>query len=174
MIKTIISSQNELKNVRCLTTVGLLTSMGLLLSMFSLPITDVIKVGFAFVCTVAIGYLYGPVPAAMSAAIVDLLASIIRPTGPYFPGFTISSFIVGLIYGFILYQKPIDLKRIIFARLSVVLSVSVVLNTYWLTILYGKGFLAMLPIRVMRNIITVPIEVILMYAVLAGIKKLKR
>lgn len=174
MLKTLTESQSELKELKCLTTVSLLTAMGILLHMFSIPITDVIRVGLGFLCTVAIAYLYGPVPAAMSAVTVDIVASFIRPTGPFFPGFTLSSCFVGLIYGFVLYGKPINLKRIIFARLTVVILISIFLNTFWLTILYGKGFLAMLPVRILRNVLTVPIEVMLMYVVLTAVKKLKR
>jgi len=40
---------------------------------------------------------------------------------------------------------------------------SVGLNTLWLSILFGKGFLAVLPARIVVNLITIPVHTIVIY-----------
>jgi len=54
------------------------------------------------------------------------------------------------------------------ARLLLVVSItnvlcSIGLNTLWLSILFGKGFLALLPARIVVNLITIPVHTIVIY-----------
>jgi len=90
---------------------------------------------------------------------------VVNPTGPFFPGFTISGFYGGLIYGMVLYKKPLSIKRVIAANTLVTILVNLLLNTYWLTLLYGNAYMALLPARIVKQVIMLPIEVILFYAV---------
>ena len=43
-----------------------------------------------------------------------------------------------------------------------------ILNTYWLTLLYGSSYLVIWPARIVTNLITLPINIFLYYLV-AGI-----
>ena len=61
----------------------------------------------------------------------DVLSYLIRPDGAYFPGFTITAALGGLIYGFFLYRRPISLPRTIVAKASISLLLNVLLNTFW-------------------------------------------
>ena len=104
-------------------------------------------------------------------AAADLIKYLVHPTGAFFPGFTISGAISGMIYGIILYKKPLQIKRILLANGLVMILVNILLNTYWLTLLYGQGFMAILPVRVLKEIILYPIYVALFYSVSKVIKK---
>lgn len=97
--------------------------------------------------------------------IADLIKYLVHPTGPFFPGFTISGMASGFLYGLVLYKKPLSLKRVILANGLVTLIVNVCMNTYWLTLLYGSAFFAILPARMVKEVIMLPISVILFYTV---------
>ena len=45
------------------------------------------------------------------------------------------------------------------------------MNTLWLDMLYGKGFLAILPHRIVSNLIQLPIDTIVLFAVLSAVEK---
>ncbi len=70
-----------------------------------------------------------------------------------------------MIYGVILYKKPLSIKRIALANGLVMIFVNICLNTYWLTLLYGQAFMAILPARVIKQIVLFPIYVALFYGV---------
>ena len=52
------------------------------------------------------------------------------------------------------------------AQLSVKLFVNLVLNTLWLKIMYEQAILAILPGRILSNAVMLPIDTLLLYAVL--------
>ena len=87
--------------------------------------------------------LYGPVVGGIVAAAGDILNLIIKPTGAYFPGFTLNALLSGMIYGCFLYKRPISVSRTLLARLTVVV-VELLLGTLWLSMMYGKGYMVFL------------------------------
>lgn len=71
--------------------------------------------------------------------------------------------LAGVIYGSIFYKKPITLARWLAAHFIVSLVCNVILNTWCLSILYGKGFLILLPPRIMKNLIMWPIDSLIFF-----------
>ena len=61
-----------------------------------------IKIGLAFLPVYAAAYLYGPWVAALVGGIGDLVGALAFPIGPYFPGFTLSCALTGVIFGLLL------------------------------------------------------------------------
>ena len=49
--------------------------------------------------------------------------------------------------------------------------INVILGTYWLDVMYGKGFIALLPTRLFKNIVMVPIEAFIFVAIYKAIEK---
>ena len=86
--------------------------------------TPIVRIGFGFLPIAIIGMLYGPWIAGMASAITDLIGTILFGGGVFFPGFTLSAFIGGMIYGLVLYKKPKSLKRIILAIIMVAIFVN--------------------------------------------------
>jgi ECF transporter S component (folate family) len=158
-------SYHEFRNVRTLTTAAMFAAISVVLGYFTIVLGDYIKIGFATVANQFVYLLFGPVVGTFFGGALDILKYLIKPTGPYFPGFTISAAIGGLIYGMILYQRPISLKRILIAELIVSIVCNMLLGTYWLTVMYGKGFLAILPMRVFKNLIMWPINSMIFYTI---------
>ncbi|WP_265488742.1 folate family ECF transporter S component [Lactobacillus sp. PV034] len=133
-----------------------------------------LKVGLGFLGLTILGYYFGPFWGGIGAGISDLaMASIFGVEGGFFPGFTISAIISGVIYGFFFYQKPIKIWRIIVASLLVTIIVNLCLNTYWLHVLYGLNLRAAFLQRVLKELITPWIQMIVIYLVLKALQRVK-
>lgn len=167
------SSARELKQVRSLTVASLLLALNVLLFLFfSIRITDSIRFSFSYLPIAASGSLYGPVVGGILAAAGDLLNLMIKPSGAFFPGFTLNALLSGMIYGMVLYRQPVSLRRTLMARLLVVV-MELFLGTLWLSILYGKGYMVFLPARALKAAVLFPVEVTLMYGMLKALQRFR-
>lgn len=164
------SSYQELKSVRCITLTAMFGAISIVLGSLVFMVGDFLKVGFTFLPNEFVFYLFGPVVGVIYGAALDILTFIVRPTGPFFFGFTLSSIITGFLYGILLYKKPLSLKRIIVTNVVHLILINLLLNTYWLTILYGYNFLAILPLRALKAFIMLPIETVMLYTVIKGVE----
>ncbi len=157
------SSLLELKYVLSLVTISLLLAIQVILGLFSIPVNNAIQISFEYLPMCVCAMLYGPVPAMLSGALCDLIVVIIRPTGPFFFGFTFSAALSGLIYGLLLYRRNSPLLwRFAVSRLLAVVICNIFLNTLWVYLLYGAGSLAYFPGRIIKNVIEYPISLILL------------
>lgn len=129
----------------------------------SIPIGQMIRVSFGYLCVAATALLCGPFPAMASAALGDVIGHFIKPMGAFFPGFTLSAMIGGLVYGFAFYERPVTAARAALSKAVIDLIVNLALNTLWLQILYGKAFWAILPGRALKNLAQYPVDVLLLY-----------
>ena len=111
--------------------------------MFSFRPTEFIKVNFAFIALSAVGMLFGPVPAMISALAGDLIGCILSGQAPL-PLLSMTSVLTGFIYGTLLYKKD-GFKLVVFsiaARLADSFIISLLLNT---PILMYYGFMSSTP-----------------------------
>ena len=155
-----------MKNVRVLTTAGMLLAISVVLGFFKIPITELIELRFSFLPIACGSMLFGPVVGGIMGAASDIMGFVARPTGPYFPGFTISAAIQGIVYGLILYKKPVTVRRIVTAQLIDTVLISLVLNPLWLSMLYGQGFWAVLTARMVKTAVMFPINTVLLMSLL--------
>lgn len=123
--------------------------------------TPILRIGFGFLPIAMIGILYGPLWAGLSYAAGDILGMLIFPSGPFFPGFTISAFLTGLTYGFFLHKKPVTWKRTLVASSIVCLVINLGLDTLWLYILMDNAVIALLPARFIKAAVMLPVQVLL-------------
>ena len=86
-------------------------------------------------------------------ALADILGSLIFPTGAYFPGFTVSACLTGIIYSLFLHKRKVTVGTSLAAVITVVLGINLLVNTFWLTIILGKGYMAMLPARFVKELL---------------------
>ena len=161
--KQFTDSLYELKELRTLVAAAMLLAIIVVLGFYRLQLTDYIRIGFDSVAKELTGMLFGPVIGCMVGGLSDLISYIVKPIGGFFPGFTISAMAGGTIYGMILYKRPLSIGRIILANSVVAIVVNLLLNTYWLTLLYGDAYLALLPARAVKQRVMLPIDIILFY-----------
>ena len=158
-------SWQEFHQVRTVTVAAMFGALSVVLGYFTLAIGDYIKIGFSTIVNQFVYYLFGPVVGGCFGGALDILKFIIKPTGAFFPGFTIGAVAGGVLYGCFFYKRPITLKRVLAAEFTVALVCNVLLGTLWLSMLYGKGFFALLPMRIFKNLITWPVNSLLFYTV---------
>ena len=137
-------------NVTRLIILGLFIALEIILTRFLSIHTPIVRIGFGFLPIAMLGIMYGPVWAAAAYAIGDLIGIMLFPSGPFFPGFTLSAALTGLTYGIILYKKPITWKRVLIAAAIVCLGINLILDTLWLYILMDTAVIGMLPARVIK------------------------
>ncbi|MBP1924502.1 ECF transporter S component (folate family) [Sedimentibacter acidaminivorans] len=228
---------------------GLFIAMSLVLKVvfeIYIPLGGIpaLRINFAQIPIMLSGILLGPTIGFCSGAIADIINFMIKPGGPFFPGFTLvsalSGFIPGLIFkyikkehnfnllntffisllsvGFVLafmikgvmsfeqnmiiYDgKPLSfiyiigfvilvaaylyipikltsfgnnnfkIDKVVFTVSITQLITSILLNTYFLSILYGKGFLMFLPARILTSFFMIPLYSILIAAILGALNK---
>ncbi len=158
-------SVKELKQVSTVTVMAMFAAISIVLGYFTLVLGDYLKIGFSSIANQFVYYLFGPVAGGLFGGALDILKYIIRPTGAFFPGFTIGAMIGGVLYGCFLYKRPISFLRILAAELTVSVICNMLLGTLWLSMLYGKAFLALLPMRVLKNLIMWPVNSMLFYTI---------
>lgn len=99
------------------------------------------NISFGFVA-VAFAACYLGTPYAIAVGgFGDLIGALIKPFGPYFPGYTITNMLVGLCLGIFLYKKA-TVIRISIATIINKVVCSLVLNTIFIAVLYRGGIAA--------------------------------
>ena len=94
------------------------------------------------------------------SAVSHTLDSLEKDLGFTFPGFTVTAFLVGVTYGLFLYKKTVTWPRLTVTVCVVILAFSLVLNTIWLSMLYGKAFWGLLPTRILQCVILIPVQIL--------------
>ncbi len=158
-----------------ITRIALLIALEIVLSRFLSISTPIVKIGFAFIPLSMIAMLYGPLYSTIAAALADFIGAMLFPVGAFFPGFTLTAGLVGLTYGMFLQKNGAkSFLKVIISVLIVNIVLHLGLNTVWISMISGKGYIALLPTRVMSNVAIIPIQVVIIkfvYEML--IKKIK-
>ncbi|BCJ99698.1 folate family ECF transporter S component [Anaerocolumna chitinilytica] len=165
--KTLQESSKELKKLNNLLISAMLLALCVVVGLMgTFMIGPFIRISFTDLPIALGSMLFGPVVGGIMGALSDILNFIISPKGPYFPGFTISGILTGLIYGFAFYKKKATLSRIVITKAILIVLVDMLLNTYWLSILMGKGFIILFADRLVKNIIMLPVHAAMLYVIL--------
>jgi len=170
----ISESYHEFKNTSTITCCAMFGAMAIVLGSFaSINVTPNLKIGFASLPNELVDYLFGPVVGALFGGAMDLIKFMIKPDGGFMPGFTLSAMLAAFIYGMFLYKRPLSLPRMLAAKLVVTVLVNILLGTYWLSLLNGKGYLVILPGRIIKNMIQWPVDSVIFYTVAKALEKAK-
>lgn len=129
--------------------------------------TPIIRIGFGGIPIMLAGLIYGPAAGFSVGALADLVGFFGFPAGfAYFPGFTLTSGLVGTIAPLILGARRLTSsfwRLLVAIALSQVLT-SLVLDTYWITLISGKTAFAILPVRIINQLVTIPVYAALLAA----------
>ena len=120
--------------------------------------TPVMKVGFGFAAVAISGLLYGPLWAMLTAALGDLVGSIIFPVGPFFPGFTLTAALTGLVFGLLIYKKQGSVWRPVLASFLNCLFITLFANTALIAYISGADFGTLFVTRIVQFFIMFPVQ----------------
>ncbi len=166
-------SLHSFKTAQGIALCAMFIAISCVLSFFKFAVTTSVNVTLFFLPISIAAMLLGPLPAAAVGSAADILGCIIRPTGPYFPGFTLNALITGFIYGIFFYNKKPRLWQIILSRIILMFLVDLVLTPIWLHILYSTPLVWAFWIeRLIKCAIVVPIEIVSIFAATAATSRL--
>ena len=153
------------KAIQRLTISAMMLALSVILGIFKIPLSQLSEIRLQFLPVAADGILFGPLYGGIVGGLSDILCYLVRPTGVFFPGFTVSSVIQGAIYGFVLRNNKSMRNMLIALALDTVI-VSLILNPIWLMMLYGNSFEVIFSARIVKVLIMLPINAALLTAVI--------
>lgn len=157
---------------RSLAVSGLVIAADVVLTRLLAVNTPIMKISLGFFAVAVCAALYGPAHAAICAALSDLLGSLLFPVGAYFPGFTVTAAVTGLIFGFFLrnYSKR---RAVLAAAVNSVL-VSYLANTGMLSFLTGSPYPQLLGTRAIQLAVMLPLQIaMLVFALPSVLRRLR-
>ncbi len=160
-------------DTRTLVTLSILTALEIVLNRFLSINAWNTKIGFSFIPVAVAGMLFGPLGGAVVGALGDLVGAILFPIGAYFPGFTLTAFLTGLVYGLFLYREQTILR--IAAAVGInQLVLSLLLNTLWISVLYGSPYGPLLVTRIAQCLILTAAQLILLPLIARILPRLRK
>ena len=158
-------NQKARLNTRSTVIMGVMIAMEIILSRFVSISAWNIKIGFGFLPIAITAILLGPVKAGIAAAASDFLGAVLFPIGTYFPGFTLTAFFTGIVFGLFLYKKQTPVRVLLAAAVNQLL-LSQVVNTYCISVLYGSPYYPLFVTRIAQTAIMIPVQIITILIVL--------
>lgn len=165
---------------RRLTLAAMLCGLQVILGKISVGNPALLKVGLGFIATALIGYCLGPWIGGGVMIVNDIISNTIFNTGNmFFPGFTLSAFISGVIAGMFLYRQTLSWQRIFCYEFFQILISNVFFTTLWIYIMSlssgstSRTFTAFLLLRLPKEIISWPLESLIVLFILRAFAKTK-
>ena len=170
-------------DVRTLVVLAMLTAMEIVLNRFLSINTPILKIGFNFVPVAIAAMLYGPLGGAIVGGLGDYIGAILFPIGQYFPGFTVTAILTGVVLGLFLH-KDVESSKWFTLRTAVAVGInnlilSLFLNTYWLYYLYigtekAAPYWDILVPRFVQCAILIPVQFAVILAIAPAIHHFKQ
>ena len=166
-----------MKKIRKIIISALLLAAAIVINRFLSINTSILSIGFTFVPLMLAGIILGWKYSLLIAGLADLIGALLFPFGSFFVGYTISAVLTGLVYGLFLYSKgefKVDKKFMIHLLIAILIVCIVInggLNTLWLVMTSKKAFLAILPTRVVKQLIMIPVMFITMVSLTKLLEK---
>ncbi len=153
----------ELQNLRMLTLAAIVVALRIVLSGLYIPLGDILNIFFGYFVNSLGAAIYGPVVALLSGFATDVLGYFVHPTGPFFPGYVLSTMLGSFFYALFFYRARVTALRVVLAKLSVNLLVNVGLGALWSAIQFSKGYYYYLVKSLAKNIGLLPVEALLLW-----------
>ncbi|MFD1429009.1 folate family ECF transporter S component [Lacticaseibacillus mingshuiensis] len=171
MQQPVLSLSSPKMSTRTVVYMAMFMVFSVILSRFSFGNTW-LQISPAFLATVLMGYYLGPWWGAVDAAFADQFKTILFSPGSNFPGFTLTAAVAAILYGLFLHERKVSLVRTIIPFVLVMVIANIFLNTLWLNIM-GTPWQGIIGVRTVKNLIELPINVALGYAVLKTVERVK-
>ena len=151
-------------NTRKLALSAMLITLDLVLTRVLAINTPLMKIGFGFAAVAVSAMLFGPFWAMLTAALGDIVGALLVPVGAFFPGFTLTAAVTGLIYGLCLYGHRGSVARPVMAALLNCLLVTLLCNTALIAYISGNDYKVLFMARIVQFLVMFPLESLVMIA----------
>lgn len=169
--KTFGNSAKELKSLQTVVFCGLMGALSIILKMLASINFGPFTITYAWIPNRIVDSMFGPAIGALYGGIMDIIKFIMKPTGEFNLAYTAIAMLAGLIFGAVLYNKPVSFMRIFFAQAIVKIFVNAGITTYLMAFERGQAFMALLPARLVKNLIMIPLDSIILFVVLVALMK---
>ncbi|MBU7447521.1 MULTISPECIES: folate family ECF transporter S component [Lactiplantibacillus] len=150
--------------VKRLPLLGMLVAMQVVLGSLLTIQLLLTKISFTFIIIALTARLFSPPVTAGSAAFANLLGMLLFPKFTFFPGFILTAFLTGLVFG-LAFQQQTNLPRILTANFIVVFILNLFMNSLWLHIMYMTPWSVLLTTRLIQEIVTYVCYTVILIAV---------
>ncbi|MBS4761904.1 folate family ECF transporter S component [Carnobacteriaceae bacterium zg-ZUI252] len=157
-------------NTKQLVFAALLVTLNVILQgpLFKFDFGGIVQVGWSFIPSALIGVVFGPVFGFIAGALADVISFFLFPSGyPFFIGYTLSSALGPMLYGLFLYRRKITIPRIFLSVLFITIFVNLGLGTLWVSVMRGKSFIALLPVRLYKNALSLFLNTAILASILS-------
>ncbi len=166
-----------MSNLKKVIIAALMLAATIVLSRFLSVKTPIIVISFSYIPIMLCAILLGPWWTMLVAGLADLIGALLFPFGAYFVGYTISATLSGLIYGiFLRYKKEMSYKKfLLMLSISTLLVIAIcngLLNSLWIYITTKKALIAILPTRLVKELVMLPIQIATIFFLHLGLKKM--
>ena len=139
----------------------------------SIPTSDPnVRVTWGFLARAVCGMVCGPVTSLIFGFAEDTINYIIHPTGPYFPGYALTTMIGTFLYALCLYRvkfTPVSLAVRTFLAKLLTNILNVVLGSLWSAILYSKGYYYYMVKSFWKNLVMLPVQTVMLFLLLSAL-----
>ena len=134
-----------MKDTRKLVYMAMFVALEIVLTrLISLMPSNITRISLTFIVYAFAGNMFGPLFAALTALVGDLVGTILfPPIGGFFPGFVISATLAGFIFGFVEFGQG-KYPKILSLLVIKTLLVDATLTTYWLKMMTKTPFQSLL------------------------------
>lgn len=118
---------------------AILIALQVVIAQFLTIHTEILKITLSFIPVVIAGRMFGFVGAGLIAGIGDILQAFLFPVGPWFPPITVTTVMVGIIFG-LFFKNGTNFIRVLIAVLITELIFSMFITPIWLYMLRGTDY----------------------------------
>ncbi|MFC4651311.1 folate family ECF transporter S component [Lactococcus nasutitermitis] len=167
-------------SLRTFVLLAILLAAGIVLGRFSLG-NSLVRVSPNFVTNVLIGAVAGPLWSGIVLALGDIIG-VLFSGAAYFPGFTFSAFLVGLLYGGFFFKKKLNINRwqdwlyTLFAFIILMFVETTTFDTLWIWMIMPThtwhSFEVLFKLRLFL-LIQIPIKTVVIMLIVPTLQKIK-
>ena len=159
-----------IRKPKTLALCAMLIAVNVILGYYTIQLSAYVRIGFGFVTVPVVSMLFGPLVGCCMGIVQDLVAFIIKPTGGLLINLTLTAGITGIVYAKAFYKKHITFLRVLVAQLIIILVINIVLNSIALAPTVASGMVGILPSRIIKNILLLPVQTVLIYIILKTVQ----
>lgn len=130
----------------------------------TIHISQSIRISFTPIVVMLAGAVLGPAWGAATGAATDFLNYLLinKAAGAYFPAFTITMVLYGVLAGLLFYKRQNNIPKIALGVTGIQTVCSLLLNTLWNAYLYGTNYFVMMATRAPATYINCAVYVIVL------------
>ena len=147
-----------MSNTRKLVILSFLTALTIVLARFLSFQIQILRISLEFLPIMIAAILFGPFAGGLVGAVADVIGATLFPAGTFFPGFTVSAFTTGVIYGLFFHKKQITLARAFLGAFTKLVIVDLLMVSTWLIIMFNMPVSALLASRLLKFAVMLVVE----------------